>query len=85
MLGGAEGFTVGKFDIPDTAATNDTVVVLDAGVGANSNIFLQLRGTGAQKLQAYVTAQSAGTSFTVTVAAAAAITGPVTCHYLRTD
>ncbi len=71
---------VGTFSIPAGTASGGTVAVANTLVGANSLVFLQVRGNGGTISEIAVTAVAAGT-FTVTVYASGATTSAVDCWY----
>jgi len=72
---------VGTFSIPAGTANGGTVAVANTLVGANSLVFLQVRGNGGTITTVGVTALTAGTGFTATVYASGATTGAVDCWY----
>lgn len=71
---------VGTFSIPNGTANGATVQVNNSLIGANSMVFVQLRGNGGTIQGVAVTAVAAG-SFTVSVYASGNTTAAVDCWF----
>jgi hypothetical protein len=84
-LGSLEGAIIGTFQIPTGRASGDIITVADAGIGANSQVFLQPQGTGgAITFDLALTQVTAGTGFQCTISSTGATTAAITVAYIRT-